>query len=199
MALYKIKDFDPNYRDHDDENDIKGFDLYAGSEKVGAIHDILVDEAGEVRYLVINTGLWIFGKKVLLPIGLARISYTTRRVYADSLTKAQVEALPEYTDDMTVDYAHEEQVRGVYRASSSNPPAAFGVGYAGYETAPSTPNSPPTLDLSAGYSGYDRDSYTYQLDPTLYEINEQNHQGLKLYQERLIASKARQKIDRSGS
>ena len=43
------------------------------------------------------------------------------------------------------------------------------------------------------YTSYDRDAYTYQQEPSLYQINEQDHQTLKLYEERLIANKKRVK------
>jgi uncharacterized protein (TIGR02271 family) len=211
MALHKIKDFDPDYHNHFDDRDVKGMDLYASNEKIGSIDDILVDDDGQFRYLVINTGLWILGKRVLLPIGRARIDNNQKRVYADNLTKSQVEALPEWDEDMTIDFDREEQVRGVYRAASAIP--AHGVGYAGLESMPAS-NSQPILDLDAPYVEgtvqherpaartepattpapvYDRDTYTYDREPDLYAINEQNHPSFKLYQERLVASKNRQK------
>jgi uncharacterized protein (TIGR02271 family) len=197
MALHKIKDFDPDYRDYFDSGDIKGLDLYSNNEKIGSVEDVLVGDDGQFRYLVINTGIWILGKKVLLPIGQARIDYNDRRVYANNLTKAQVEALPEFKDDMTVDYDHEEQVRGVYRASLPNmqqdAPASYGVGYAGADSAPATMNTAPILDLEAGYAGYDRDTYSYEREPDLYALNEESHPSLKLYEERLVSSKTRQK------
>ncbi|MCY7273980.1 MAG: DUF2382 domain-containing protein [Phormidesmis sp. CAN_BIN44] len=189
MALHKIKDFDPDYRSHFDGDDVIGLDLYAGNDKIGSVDDVLVDDEGQFRYLVINTGVWILGKKVLLPIGGARIDYVDRRVYAKNLSKAQVENLPEFTQDTTIDYDHEEQVRGVYRPSMLNT-AASGVGYVGSDSAPSTQNAAPMLDVDAGY---DRDTYSYDKEPALYDINEQDHQSLRLYQERLIASKTRQK------
>jgi PRC-barrel domain len=128
MALYKIKDFDPDYRDHFGDDDVKGLDLYSKNEKIGSVNDVLVDDDGQFRYLVINTGAWIFGKKVLLPIGRCRIDYNTRRVNVDQLTKEQVESLPEFSDEMVADYDYEERVRGVYRSSMVDDPAAAGVG-----------------------------------------------------------------------
>jgi uncharacterized protein (TIGR02271 family) len=191
MALHRIKDFDPDYRNHFEDSDLKGLDLYTGDDKIGSVDDILVDDEGQLRYLVINTGVWILGKKVLLPIGRARIDHSDKRVYADNLTKAQVEALPEFTDGMTADYHHEEQVRGIYR--SQDAPSAYGVGYAGANSAPATVNTAPTLDLEVGYAGYDRDTYSYDKEPDLYALNEENHPSLKLYEERLVAGKTRQK------
>jgi len=205
MALYRIKDFDPDYKMHFDNYDFTGLDLYTGNDKIGSVDDVLVDDDGKLRYLVINTGVWILGKKVLFPIGRARIDYESDRVYADNLTKAQVEALPEFTNDMTVDYRHEEQVRGVYRASmhsaeqsvpveqSVSVEQSVPVGYSATGSTLPMSNSDSTRNLNVGHEGYDRDSYKYEKEPDLYALTEQNHPNLKLYEERLITGKTRQK------
>ncbi|MBW4541201.1 MAG: DUF2382 domain-containing protein [Myxacorys chilensis ATA2-1-KO14] len=176
MALHKIKDFDPDYRSHFDNDDVIGLDLYSENDKVGSVDNVLVDDNGEFRYLVINTGIWVFGKTVLLPIGSARIDYSNRRVYAKSLTRSQVESLPEFDENTLVDYDHEERVRNVYRPSA-------GTGLAGAVAAPDRNMTPD----------YNRDTYSYRNEPDLYNLNDQDHQSLRLYQERLIASKTRRK------
>lgn len=171
MPLHKIRDFDPNYRDHFEGQDVVGYDLYAGADKVGSVNDLLVDDAGKIRYLIINTGFWVLGKEVLLPVGQSRIDYANRRVAVDGLTREQVEALPQYNGSMPVDYEHEEQVRGVYRPTSAGTAAVDAT----------TP-----LD-------YDRDTYTYDRDPALYGLDDRAHQNLRLYEERLVTSKTRMK------
>lgn len=166
MALIKIHDYNPNYKDDIFRgSDIKGYSVYGNldQDKVGSVHDILVDESGFLRYLVVDTGLWIFGKKVLLPIGRCRIDYSNRRIYATDLTREQVENLPEYHDDMTVDYDYEERVRTTYRR--------------------------PTYQST----GHSRDTYKYDNDRDLYETRAKDHENIKLYEERLIADKNRQK------
>ncbi len=177
MALQRIADFEPNYKEEIFAGeDIKGFDVYAGDsdEKVGTVYDALVDETGKFRYLVVDTGIWIFGKKVLLPIGSARFDYGAHRVNATGLrSKAQAEQLPAYNEAEPLDYDREEQVRGVYRNQGT--------------VAASTPAS------TAAPASYDRSNYNYDLDRPLYETNEQNHQNFKLYEERLIANKNRAK------
>lgn len=40
---------------------------------------------------------------------------------------------------------------------------------------------------------YDRDTYRYDNDRSLFDINDRDHQNLRLYEERLIANKQRQK------
>lgn len=166
MALAKLTDFYPNHKDILGDDDIKGYDVYAATdEKIGSVDDVLVDESGRFRYFVIDTGLWVFGKKVLLPVGSARTDYDRHRVYATGMSKEQAENLPEYNENTVVDYDYEERVRNVYRTKA---------------TAAATPT-------------YDRNTYSYDRDRELYDTSSQNHQNLKLYEERLIASKNRQK------
>ncbi|HEY9877721.1 MAG TPA: DUF2382 domain-containing protein [Leptolyngbyaceae cyanobacterium] len=177
MALQRIKDFDPDYRTHFEDRDVIGYGLYNRNDKIGSVDDLLVDEAsGQFRYLVINTGAWIFGKKVLLPIGRARIDSSNNRVFVDSLTKEQVEQLPEFTDEQSIDYDYEERVRGSYRST-----AATGTAATTGSAAAAVPNT------------YDRNTYRHEQEPALFGMNDQDHQNLRLYEERLIANKQRQK------
>lgn len=181
MSLYRIKDFDPNYRDHFEGQDVIGYDLYAGNDKVGSVDDLLVDDSGKIRYLIVNTGVWILGKKVLMPIGRAQLDFAGKRVMAHGLSRDQVESLPAYDGTMPVDYDHEEQVRNVYRPDAS---AAVGRDTLPVEN---------TAALTTERGTYDRDTYGYDRDPDLYQLDEQRHQSLRLYEERLIANKTRAK------
>jgi uncharacterized protein (TIGR02271 family) len=112
---------------------------------------------------VVDTGFWFFGKKVLLPVGRARLDRRQQRIYATGLTKEQAENLPKYDSDMVVDYDYEERVRNIYR----------------------------TEPTSATTNNYSRDTYSYDREPDLYNVNENDHQKLKLYEERLVANKDR--------
>jgi uncharacterized protein (TIGR02271 family) len=213
MALYRIKDFDPNYRDHFDGDDVKGLDLYSMNDRIGSVDDVLVDDEGRFRYLVINTGAWIFGKKVLLPVGRARIDYNDRRVYADNLNREQADRLPAYDEAMldSYDYDYEENVRGVYRpgvVSSGAPldasagldaPAALDAGMTSATTERRTTqdfNDRTIADrttAAATPANFSRDDYRYEREPGLFEMNDRDHQNFRLYEERLIANKQREK------
>lgn len=195
MPLVKIADLYPNYKEEIfGGDDIKSFSVYDyTNDKIGSVHDVIVDEAGHFRYLVIDTGFWIFGKKVLLPVGRASVDYSQERVYVQGLTKKQAENLPEYDDSMTIDYDYEERVRRVYRGEEYNPNDTVRV------------NETNTLDsgayaagaagvAGAGAMNHDRDSYTYDRDASLYahqDVSNEGRQNLKLYEERLIANKER--------
>ncbi|MEH2308548.1 DUF2382 domain-containing protein [Nostoc sp.] len=190
MVLYKLEDFEPNYRDAFEGHDISGLGVYTQGtdEKIGTVSDVLVDEEGHFRYLVVDLGFWIFGKKVLLPIGRARIDYNVDRVYTIGLTREQAEDLPEFNERQALDYDYEERVRGVYRqpAYSTNTLDA---------SAPVEASIPvdTTYQPATTTPIYNRDSYNYEHEPSLFGLNEQDHQTLRLYEERLIASKHRQK------
>lgn len=218
MALHKIKDFDPDYMERFDD-DVIGLDLYSGNDKVGTVDDILVDDNGSFRYFVIHTGAWILGKKTLLPIGRARIATNERRVYADGLSKSQIESLPEYDENSTVDYDREERTRDVYRSpiaagmgmGANTSPMGMDTTMTGADLAPPPPGmtavdtvtttrsmpapAPVATDAMPMVTPAmtQRDDYSYDRDADLYDMNHSDRQTLKLYEERLIANKIRQK------
>lgn len=183
MPLLKLTDFDPNYSETFEGGDLHGMGVYSESstdDKIGTVSEVLVDEEGHFRYLVVDLGFWIFGKKVLLPIGRSRIDHATDRVYAIGMTREQAEALPEFNEATATDYDYEERVRGVYRAPSTGASATAPVDTSYAAATPS-------------YDTYNRDTYNYQQEPALYGLNDRDHQTLRLYQERLIANKTRVK------
>lgn len=179
MPLQKINEFDPNYIEAFEGKDIKGRSVYTQetNDKIGTVKDVIVDEHGQFRYLVVELGFWVFGKKVLLPAGRARIDSEADRIYTIGLTKQHAEALPEYNERTTLDYDHEEQVRGVYRTQAA---ASAGATTGAIADQSSTPS-------------YNRDTYSYDQDASLYDLNNSGAQTVKLYQERLLASKTRAK------
>ncbi|MBW4565485.1 MAG: DUF2382 domain-containing protein [Mojavia pulchra JT2-VF2] len=198
MALYKLEDFDPNYRDSFQGNDLKGLGVYAegSDDKIGNVSDVLVDDEGRFRYLIVDLGFWIFGKKVLLPVGRSRVDYNVDRVYAIGMTREQAEQLPEFDEGLALDYDYEERVRGVYRRPGE---------YTRPVETSTALETPTPLEASApidtgyqpattpSYPTYERDTYNYEREPDLFGTNEQDHQTLRLYEERLIANKKRQK------
>jgi PRC-barrel domain len=62
MSLHKIKDFDSEYNTHSNDPDLKGLSMYAGTDKIGSINNVLVDDEGKFRYLIVDSGGWIMGK-----------------------------------------------------------------------------------------------------------------------------------------
>ncbi len=202
MNLIRIDQFYPNYREElFDGDDIKGLPVYAGrsQEKIGSIDNVLVDEEGQFRYFVIDTGFWIFGKKVLLPVGQCQVDEAEGRIYALGLrNKQQAEDLPEYHDDMNVDYAYEERVRGVYRTPTVDQSAPLESPVPVdpiYQSGAARPVEPPTpVTPAPARPVADRSAYNYQQEPDLYGMDDQNHKRIRLYEERLVANKHRRKV-----
>ena len=216
MVLFRLHDFDATFHKNVGEHDINNYDVYSDirDDKIGSIKDVLVDEAGILRYLVIDTAFWVKGKHVLLPIGRCRVDDTNRRVYAKGLTKEQVEYLPEFDELERVNYDYEEKVRKVYRNTfiqapleTMTPletevpleaPVALDSSFVDNQqrertihkeipafAEPKLPIPEPVVPQPV----YNRETYVYQQEPDLYEMNEQEHNTLKLYEERLIANK----------
>lgn len=183
MALVSLKKTYPDYKNTFSDNNLshlEDYSVYAdGDDKVGSVEDGLFDDTtGQFRYLIIDTGFWFFGKKVLLPIGRAQFDNSQKRVYVAGLTKEQVESMPEYDGNTAVDYDYEESVRGIYRENNASQSAAVGATAATGTAA------------TAAAGTYNRDSYTYDRDPDLYTMKDtdQNH-PIRLYEERLVADK----------
>ncbi|MEU8465544.1 PRC-barrel domain-containing protein [Streptomyces sp. NPDC029003] len=77
--------------------DLTGFEVEATDGSVGKV-DKHSDEAGD-SYLVVDTGIWIFGKEVLLPAStVVSIDPEERKVYVDR-TRGQIKDAPEFHRD----------------------------------------------------------------------------------------------------
>ena len=78
-----------------------GYEVHASDGDIGKI-DEASDEVGTSR-LVVDTGPWILGRKVILPAGtVQRVDDADRKVYVD-LTKDQIKNSPELDQDTTFD------------------------------------------------------------------------------------------------
>lgn len=92
--------------------DMVGYHIEATDGSIGKI-----DEAGHATdqsYLVVDTGPWIFGKKVVLPAGtVTRIDHEDRKVYVDR-TKDQIKACPEYDPETFHQPEYRDKVSGYY-------------------------------------------------------------------------------------
>jgi hypothetical protein len=77
--------------------DLTGFDVEAVDGSIGKVDEATQDVGGS--YLVVDTGIWIFGQKVLLPAGLVeRVDRGEEKIYVDR-TKDEIEGAPEFDKD----------------------------------------------------------------------------------------------------
>ncbi|MFI6144475.1 PRC-barrel domain containing protein [Streptomyces sp. NPDC051109] len=101
--------------------DLTGYGVEALDGRIGKV-DKHSDEVTDA-YLVVDTGVWILGKEVLLPAGLVtRIDHVAEKVYVDR-TKEQIKAAPEFRRDEYLGNPDHRQALGAHYLSKMS----FGV------------------------------------------------------------------------
>ncbi len=94
------------------EFDIVGYHLEATDGSIGKIDE--ASHAMNESYLIVDTGHWIFGKKVMIPAGtVTHIDHTDRKIYVDRM-KEQVKSSPEFDPDMHDEPVYREKIGGYY-------------------------------------------------------------------------------------
>ncbi|MER6459329.1 PRC-barrel domain-containing protein [Streptomyces sp. NPDC001288] len=98
---------------HTAGTDLTGYKVEATDGSIGKV-DKHSDDVGSA-YLVVDTGVWIFGKHVLLPAGTVRtVDPDERKIYVD-LAKDQIKDSPEFDKDKHLgDAGYHQQVGGYY-------------------------------------------------------------------------------------
>ncbi len=77
--------------------DVTGYSVEATDGGIGKVDEATYEVGGS--YLVVDTGPWIFGKKVLLPAGLIdRFDPESETVFV-SRTKDEIKTAPEYDEE----------------------------------------------------------------------------------------------------
>ena len=92
--------------------DLTGYKVEATDGHIGSIDEASYDVGS--AYVVVDTGPWIFGRKVLLPAGtIEQVDHEDRRVYVDR-TKDQIKNSPEYDKDTFGTSEYRQQVGDYY-------------------------------------------------------------------------------------
>ena len=96
-------------------NDLRGYAIRATDGVIGTVDDFYFDdEDWGIRYLVVDTGNWLSGRKVLIsPIALGSPDWMTQELPV-SLTKRQVEHSPDIDTKKPVSRQHEAEYFGYY-------------------------------------------------------------------------------------
>jgi hypothetical protein len=89
-------------------NELRGYHIQGTDEAIGHVEDFIVDdETWEVRYLVIDTSIWWFGKKVLVaPRWASRISWEEKAVYVD-MSRDSIKNSPELDPSLVINREYE--------------------------------------------------------------------------------------------
>ncbi|HXV33745.1 MAG TPA: PRC-barrel domain-containing protein [Gaiellaceae bacterium] len=92
--------------------DIAGFGVEAVDGGIGKVDEATYDVG--TSYIVVDTGPWIFGKKVLLPAGVVeRIDLDEEKVYVNR-TKDQIKDSPEFDEASYRDEGYRTAVGSYY-------------------------------------------------------------------------------------
>lgn len=96
-------------------SEVRHYHMHARDGEIGHVSDFIMDDATwQIRYLVVDTSNWWFGRKVLIaPEWIAGIDWGNAQVDAD-LTRAQIRQGPEFDQSM-LNRAYEEQLYRHYR------------------------------------------------------------------------------------
>src|SRR3954468_23262221 len=91
---------------------LDGFGVVALDGKIGKVDEATYDVGSS--YIVVDTGPWIFGKKVMLPAGVIdRIDREDEKIFV-SRTKDEIKAAPELDQDLYRDESYRTQLGGYY-------------------------------------------------------------------------------------
>ena len=92
--------------------DLTGFKVEARDGSIGKVDEATYEAGGS--FVVVDTGPWIFGKKVLLPAGVIRdVDLDSESVFVD-LTKDEIKDAPEFDEKTYRDDSYRTEVGSYY-------------------------------------------------------------------------------------
>jgi hypothetical protein len=138
--------------------DLMNSALQATDGRIGSVADFLFDdERWSVRWLVVDTGSWLSGRKVLVPASHVGQPRADAPVIAVDLTMAQVEASPDVATEEPVSRQMEEQLYGHFGGQpywTMMPPIAAGsVAGLGYPVTRAMTAPPADAGVDVGAAG----------------------------------------------
>ena len=92
--------------------DLSGFKVEATDGDIGKV-DEATNEVGS-SFIIVDTGPWIFGKKVMLPAGLiSDIDPDTETIFVNR-TKDEIKNAPEFDEERYHDQSYRDELGGYY-------------------------------------------------------------------------------------
>jgi hypothetical protein len=92
--------------------DLTGFKVEARDGSIGKVDEATHEAGGS--FIVLDTGPWIFGKKIMLPAGvLSDVDLDTETIYVDR-TKDEIKNAPEFDPDRYRDESYRNELSGYY-------------------------------------------------------------------------------------
>jgi hypothetical protein len=94
------------------QRNLSGFSVEALDGGIGKIDDATYDTGHS--FLVVDTGPWIFGKKVMLPAGVVRDVDLDTETVSVNRTKDQIKNAPEFDEDTYREMQYRDELGGYY-------------------------------------------------------------------------------------
>ena len=94
---------------------LDGFSLGANDGEIGSVEDFYFDdEAWAIRYLAVDTGTWLSGRRVLIsPSSLGKVDWDGRRIEV-TLARNQIENSPHIDTHKPISRQHESELYDYY-------------------------------------------------------------------------------------
>jgi hypothetical protein len=99
--------------------DLTGFKVEATDGDIGKVDEATKEAGGS--FIVVDTGPWIFGKKVLIPAGLVRDIDPDAETIFVNRTKDEIKNAPEFDEERYHDQSYRDEL-GTYYNRGSMPP-----------------------------------------------------------------------------
>lgn len=98
---------------------IQGYRIEASDGHIGSVADLLFDDQSWIiRWLVVDTGHWLPGRQVLLPVSALGIPDAGARAMPVRLTMQQVREAPDVSADLPVSRQMEQHLSDHYGAAA---------------------------------------------------------------------------------
>ena len=132
---------------------IKGYAIMANDGPLGHVSDFLFDDVNwSVRWLVVDSGNWLFGRKVLLlPSAVKQLDPDAKEIFVE-LTMQQVKDSPEIGTDLPVSRQTESELFGYYGTS---PYWGAGIYTGGYGDANGAVAAAPSPGVGRSEESFD--------------------------------------------
>jgi hypothetical protein len=93
-------------------NDVVGYGVEALDGSIGKVDDATFDTGGGT--FVVDTGPWIFGKKVMLPAGVIReVDHDDEKIFVNR-NKDEIKDAPEFDESMFEDESYRSELGSYY-------------------------------------------------------------------------------------
>lgn len=147
---------------------LKGFAVAASDGKIGTVNDLLFDDQSwKIRWLVIDTGAWLPGRKVLVHASALGEPDPARRELPVKLTKAQIEGGPDLGEHEPLSRQLESHLYDYYGWDPT-----WGVSYFGVGAIAQPLSLPPLAGEPDADEAAEAEALANQQDPHLRSVEE---------------------------